>query len=492
MNAPGIGWPRGRAVPSRAIAPAMSPPPPVAWRRWAFVLAPGLLLYFYPLQWLQPEQRHLLAFFVAMILSFISRPVPMGVSVLVTMTLVALTGTLPPNHIFAGFGNAIVWLVFSAFLFARALTKTHLALRLAYFFISRFARTPLTLGYSVAVSDLVLAPFVPSDTARGGAIIAPVVRGLASALGSEPGPTANRIGAYLTLVGFHCTYAASAMFLTGMAANPLIADFAGRLAHVDLTWSRWALAASVPGLCTFALMPWLLHELHPPELKETEHARALARDQLRRMGPMSRDQVMLVVIMLVVVAGWVTTPLHGISNTVVALVGVCAILLTGVVTWPELLGDTKTWDTISWFGPLIVMADALNDTGVIRIIFTPVFNHLHGWPAPLVLAALALLYVYAHYGFASMTAHVTALYSVFLGVALAANVPPMEAVLTFAFFSNLNAGITHYGTGSAPVYFSPGYVSQSTWWTLGFALSFVNVAIWLGVGLVWWQLIGLW
>src|SRR5437868_14600228 len=100
----------------------MSLPLPIPLRRWAVVLVPGLLLYFLPLPGLQPEQRHLLAFFVAMIVSFMARPVPMGVSVLVTMTLVALTRTLAPNRIFAGFGNNIVWLVFSASLFARAST----------------------------------------------------------------------------------------------------------------------------------------------------------------------------------------------------------------------------------------------------------------------------------------------------------------------------------------------------------------------------------
>lgn len=470
----------------------MSSPAPFPLRRWLVVLLPGLLLYCVPILGLNPAQRHLLAFFTAMIISFMARPVPMGVSVLVTMTLIALTQTLPPNRIFAGFGNSIVWLVFSAFLFSRAVTRTQLGLRVAYFFISRFARTPLTLGYSVAVSDLVLAPFVPSDTARGGAIIAPVVRNLATALGSEPGASANRIGAYLTLVGFHCTYAASAMFLTGMAANPVVAEFAGKLAHVDLTWGRWALAASVPGLCTFALIPWLLFQLHPPEIKDTEHARSMARNKLAEMGPMSRDQLTLVIIMVVVIAGWITAPLHGASNTIVALGGVCAILLLGVVSWGELLGDTKTWDTISWFGPLIVLAEALNEEGVITVIFTPVFSQLHHWPWPVALALLVALYLYAHYGFASMTAHVSALYPTFLGAALATGAPPMLAALALAFFSNLNAGITHYGTGSAPVYFSPGFVSQSTWWSLGFVVSLVNLALWLGVGLVWWQLIGLW
>jgi DASS family divalent anion:Na+ symporter len=470
----------------------MSLPESSSLRRWAVVLIPGLALYFAPLPALAPEGRHLLAFFTAMIISFMARPVPMGVSVLITMTLIALTRTLEPARIFSGFGNPIVWLVFSAFLFARAVTKTQLGLRIAYFFISRFARTPLTLGYSVAVTDLVLAPFVPSDTARGGAIIAPVVRALATAMGSEPGATANRIGAYLTLVGFHCTYAASAMFLTGMAANPLIAEFARKLAHVDLTWGRWALAASVPGLCTFALIPWLLHQLHPPEIKDTEHARALARTRLVEMGPMSREQRRLVAIMLVVIAGWISTPWHGVTNTNIALAGVCAILLTGVVTWADLLGDTRAFDAISWFAPLLVLAEALNEQGVITVIFTPVFSQLHHWPWALALAALTGLYLYAHYAFASMTAHVSALFPSFLGAALLTGAPPMAAVLPLAFVSNLNAGITHYGTGSAPVYFSPGFVSQSTWWTLGFMVSLVNLAIWLGVGFVWWQVIGLW
>ena len=470
----------------------MSLPESPSIRRWAVVLLPGLALYFAPLPGLAPEGRHLLAFFAAMIISFMARPVPMGVSVLVTMTLIALTRTLEPARIFAGFGNSIVWLVFSAFLFARAVTKSQLGLRIAFFFISRFARTPLTLGYAVAVTDLVLAPFVPSDTARGGAIVAPVVRALATALGSEPGATANRIGAYLTLVGFHCTYAASAMFLTGMAANPLIAEFARKLAHVDLTWGRWALAASVPGLCTFALMPWLLHQLHPPTIKDTEHARALARTRLVEMGPMSREQLRLMVIMLVVIAGWISMPWHGISNTNVALVGVCAILLADVVTWADLLGDTRAFDAISWFAPLLVLAEALSEQGVITVILTPVFRQLHDWPWALALAALVALYLYAHYAFASMTAHVSALFPSFLGAALLTGAPPMAAVLPLAFVSSLNAGITHYGTGSAPVYFSPSFVSQSTWWTLGFMVSLVNLALWLGVGFVWWQVIGLW
>jgi DASS family divalent anion:Na+ symporter len=456
------------------------------------VVVAGLALYFIPLPGFDAVQQHLLAIFAATIVALVARPVPMGVSVLIAATLLLLTGTLPLEKVLSGFGNATVWLMFSAFLFARAITTTGLGVRIAHLFISRFGHTSLTLGYSVAVSDLVLAPVVPSDTARGGGIMAPIVRSLAVALDSTPGPTANRIGTYLTLVGFHCTYAASAMFLTGMAANPLIASFARSIAHVDMTWGKWALAASVPGLCTFAIIPWLLHELCPPDLRDTEHARDHARSKLRHIGPMSRAEKFLVAIMLVVMAGWISAPWHGISNTAVALGGVCVILLLRVISWDDLLGDRSAWDALIWFALLLMMAEQLNEQGVIGLISHSVFRHIHGWPWPVTLAALSIAYLYAHYTFASMTAHVSALFPGFLAAALAAGVPAPVAVWPLAFFSNLNAGITHYGTGSAPVYFGAGYVAQNQWWTIGFVVSVVNLAIWLGVGLIWWQIIGLW
>jgi len=100
------------------------------------------------------------------------------------------------------------------------------------------------------------------------------------------------------------------------------------------------------------------------------------------------------------------------------------------------------------------------------------------------------VYLYVHYAFASMTAQVTALYPGFLAAALASGASPLVSALSLAYFSNINAAMTHYGTGSAPVYFGTGYVSQRTWWKMGFLISLINLALWLGVGLLWWKLLG--
>src|SRR5438270_5809536 len=217
------------------------------WARWAVVLIPGALLFLIPLPGLDATQSHLLGIFVSTIIALVAQPVPMGVSVLIAMTLLALTGTLTPAKALSGFSNVTVWLIFTAFLFARSVTATGFGSRVGYLFIKQFARSPLTLGYSIAAANVALAPFIPSDTARGGGVIFPITRSVALDFGSEAGPTAGRIGTYLMLIGFHSTYTSSAIFLTGMAANPLIAEFAHKIGHVELTWMRWFSGAAVPG-----------------------------------------------------------------------------------------------------------------------------------------------------------------------------------------------------------------------------------------------------
>ena len=201
----------------------------------------------------------MLGVFFATIVALVAQPVPMGVSVLVAMTLLAVSGTLSAGASALGVQQSY-----------RLADLHRVSIRAgrdddrasgcawAMLFIRRFARTPLSLGYSIAAADLVLAPFIPSDTARGGGIVFPITRSVAAVFGSEPGPSSKLIGSFLMLVAFHTTYTASAMFLTGMAANPLIAEFASKVGHVDLTWMRWFSGSIVPGLLTLAIVPWLL------------------------------------------------------------------------------------------------------------------------------------------------------------------------------------------------------------------------------------------
>ena len=103
-----------------------------------------------------------------------------------------------------------------------------------------------------------------------------------------------------------------------------------------------------------------------------------------------------------------------------------------------------------------------------------------------------MIYIYSHYGFASLTAHISAMYAAFLGVAVAVGAPPYLAALALAFTANICLAITHYSGAPGPLYFGAGYVGIRKWWQLGFIFSIFNILIWVGIGALWWKVLGLW
>jgi DASS family divalent anion:Na+ symporter len=435
---------------------------------------------------------HLFAIFVATIAGIIARPLPMGAVTLVGATLVAVTGTLPLADALAGFSESTLWLIIVAFMFARGFIKTGLGNRIAFTFMRLLGTNTLGLAYGLSATELVLSPLIPSNTGRAGGVIMPVMDSLARAYGSAPERgTSRRLGAFLTLSIFQSDVVISAMFLTAMAANPLAQKFASDLG-VRITWGTWAAAASVPGLVSLVVIPLLLFKLHRPEITRTPEAVEMARAKLAELGPMTRQEWTLAGVFSAVLVLWMFGDSLGVHATTAALVALSALLVAGVLTWKDVLSEGNAWDVLVWTGVLIMMAGALNRLGLIPWFSRTVGASASHLPWALAFLALGLAYFYAHYFFASMTAHVSSMYAAFLAVALTLGTPPLLAALVLAFFSNLHASMTHYGTGPAAAIFGLGYVPVGTWWRVGFIVSVVNIVIWLGVGGVWWKVIGVW
>ena len=434
----------------------------------------------------------MLAVVAATIVGIIAQPLPMGAMVILGLTAAIFAGALTLERALAGYANPIVWLVLTAFFMARGMLQTGLGRRIALHFIRAIGHSPLGLAYALISTDLVLATVIPSNGARCGGIIFPITVSMAEAHGSMPGPTARRLGAFLLAAVYHADVVICAMFLTGQASNPLIADLARKVAGVDLTYARWALAGLLPGLVSLAVVPPLLCRLLKPDVADTTQATRMAGDELERLGPMTRaERVMLAVFVLVALL-WTSASWLGLHTTAVGLLGISILLVSGVLAWRDLMAERAAWDVFIWYGGLIRMAETLNDYGLTRLFAESSAGVLGGWSWWWVLGALLLLYFYAHYAFASITAHASAMFLPFVAVALAAGAPPFPAVFAFAAFSNLDAALTHYGTIPAPIYFGAGYVTQGTWWRVGLIVSAVTIPIWLLAGGAWWRLTGLW
>lgn len=461
--------------------------------RWGIVVLAATVILLIPVPaGISTESWRLLAIFVATITGAIVRPMPGGAVVLIGIAAIALTGILPVNEALAGYADPIVWLVLAAFFMSRGMIKTGLGRRIAFLFIRAIGRHSLGLGYALASTDMLLGMIIPSTGARSGGIIFPVAKSLAEAYESRPGPTAGRLGAFLMPVVYQCDVIICAMFLTGQASNVLIAKFAQEVTGIELSYSRWAIAAVVPGILSLITVPLLIYRVFPPEIKHTPGAAELAAEELKSMGRMSRSEKLMLAVFALVAGLWMTNAFHGINYAVVALVGICVLLLSGVLNWDDVTSERGAWDVFIWYGGLVRMAEALGETGITKRFAESAASLTGGWKWWMALALLLFIYFYAHYGFASITAHATAMYIPFLTVILAAGAPPYLAVLSLAYFSNLDASLTHFGTTPAPIYFGAGYVTQRKWWWLGLLASLVNIPIWAIVGFTWWKILKLW
>lgn len=460
----------------------------------ALCIAITLVIAFIPPpQGVTPEAWRLLAIFIGTIVGLILEPLPMGAVALIAIAVTALSKAVPYKAALSGFSNSTIWLIVSAFLFACGFIKTGLGKRIAFLFIKMFGKTTLGLSYSLMAADLVLAPATPSNTARAGGILYPIIRSLCSVFGSEPDNNPRKIGAFLIKTEYQVNLITSAMFMTAMAANPLVAELAKQTAGVDLTWGTWFLAGLVPGILSLMLIPLLIYKIYPPEIKKTPEATEFAKKELKKLGPMTGKEKTLLVIFFVVLSLWATTKtLHNIDATIIAFAGISLMLIFNVIQWEDVLKEKSAWNTLIWFSSLVMMASYLNKLGLIKWFAENVSTSLAGMNWTLALILAMIIYLYAHYAFASMTAHVASMYPAFLAVAVTAGAPPVLAALGFAYFSNLNASMTHYATGPAPIYFGSGYIPLPTWWKIGFLVSVVNICIWIPAGFCWWKILGMW
>jgi DASS family divalent anion:Na+ symporter len=437
------------------------------------------------------EAWHLLGVFLATIGGIILNPLPMGAISLLGIVSLVLTNTLTLNQCLAGFGSEIVWLIVFAFFISQGFIKTGLGSRIAYYFISKIGYSTLGLGYGLVFAEFVLSPFIPSVTARGGGIIFPIAHSLAESYqdATHKGVSKKTAG-YIMKTCAQSNVITSSMFITAMAANPLIVNLALD-AKIAISWTDWALAAFVPGLLTLIAMPLVLYYLHRPTITHSDIAPQIALKKLKEMGPMKFSEVVMLITFFILIALWIMGAKLGVSATTTALLGFCILILTGVLTWDDASSNKAAWHTFVWFATLVMMSGYLAKLGMMGWIGNEINTLISGYNPVITTVILLLIFFYIHYLFASITAHITVLFPTFLVALISAGFPPTLAALVLGFASILSGGLTHFGIASAPIYYGAGYLDTKTWWKLGGLLSILYIVIWTIGGGIWWKILGL-
>uniref|UniRef100_A0A0E0QKD4 Citrate transporter-like domain-containing protein n=1 Tax=Oryza rufipogon TaxID=4529 RepID=A0A0E0QKD4_ORYRU len=442
-----------------------------------------------------PQAWQLLSIFLTTIAGLVLGPLPVGAWAFLGLTATVATRTLPFTAAFGAFTNEVIWLIVISFFFARGFVKTGLGDRVATYFVKWLGRSTLGLSYGLAISEACIAPAMPSTTARAGGVFLPIVKSLSLSAGSKPNdPSARKLGSYLVQSQLQASGNSSALFLTAAAQNLLCLKLAEEIGvKIANPWISWFKVASLPAIISLLATPYLLYKIFPPEIKDTPEAPAIAAQKLKNMGPVTRNEWIMVATMILAVSLWIFGDTIGVSSVVAAMIGLSILLLLGVLNWEDCLNEKSAWDTLAWFAILVGMAGQLTNLGIVSWMSNCVAKVLQSfslsWPAA--FGVLQASYFFIHYLFASQTAHVGALYSAFLAMHLAAGVPAILSALALTYNSNLFGALTHYSSGQSAVYYGAGYVDLPDVFKLGFTTAAINAVIWGVVGTFWWKFLGL-
>jgi L-tartrate/succinate antiporter len=491
---------------ARAVTPAVSEKTErkITWKHFApLVVAIAIALIPAPAG-LPQYAWYYVAIFAGVIVGLMFEPLPGGAIGLIGVTLVtvlsehvffspeqlAKTGFNPAraslSWALSGFSNSTVWLIFGAFMFALGYEKTGLGRRIALILVKAMGRKTLTLGYAVTIADTLLAPFTPSNTARSGGTIYPVIRNLPPLYNSKPNdPSMRRMGSYLMWVALAATCVTSSMFLTGLAPNLLAVELVKKTANIELAWVSWFVAFAPVGILLLVATPLLVYWIYPPEIKEGAEVPAWAASELERMGPLSQREITLGILVVIALLLWIFGG-NIMEATTAALVVISLMLILNVVSWDDITANKAAWNTLAWFATLVALADGLSRVGFVKWFAESVAGQLSGVTPTIAVASLLLINFFGHYLFASVTAHVTAMIPVLLAVA--STIPGVN-MHTLALGLCLQLGImgilTPYATGPSPVYYGSGYLPAADYWRLGAIFGVIFCVLFFAIAVPW-------
>lgn len=447
---------------------------------------------------------HMFALFLATIIACITKPLPIAGVAIVAYVIMIGTGIVPMASVMNGhtivqkgalsaFADSTPWTIAMAYMIARGFVKTGLGRRIALLFVRAFGKKTLGLGYSMSIIDLIIAPATPSNTARSGGVVYPIIESLAHTFSSDPKEgTERKVGSYLVYNEFQANTITSSLFMTASAPNVAAVGLAAANG-VHISWFGWLAAAIIPGLIALIVVPFIIYKMYPPEIKETPNASEWANKQLDEMGKMkTSEKLMLCIFILALVLWMVSSFVKAVNATWVAFLATALLLLTGILTTKDILNENGAWNVVIWFSILIFMASQLSiPGGVIPWLQSAIKSSIGGMSPMLVMAILVLVYFYSHYLFASGTAHVVAMYAPLLLIAKSAGVPVMFAAIMLGMTGAIFQSTTHYSCGPATALFGTGYVKQGDWWKMNFVLGLFYLVLYGVVGGLWMKVIGL-
>lgn len=244
---------------------------------------------------------------------------PEYLTAIIFFVLAMTLGIAPANVVFSGFHSSAVWVVFGGLVIGVAVQSTGFGARLARITVHWFRGSYLAILTGVVLLTAMMAFLMPSATGRI-MILVPIVLALADRLGYGPG--SNGRTAMTLAVGGATLYPAFGI-LPAAVPNLGLLGAAESIYGINITYFEYLrLHFPVIGPLSILVLPLILRVMFPDTQRRAERATDGA--------PITRDEIVLVVVLGLALVLWMTDTLHGVSPAWIAMGAAVLCLLPRV------------------------------------------------------------------------------------------------------------------------------------------------------------------
>ncbi|WP_085063369.1 DASS family sodium-coupled anion symporter [Staphylococcus aureus] len=311
------------------------------------------------------------------------------------------------------------------------------------------------------IVSIVLAFFVPSATARAGAVV-PILLGMIAAFKVSKD---SKLASLLIITSVQAVSIWNIGIKTAEAQNIVAINFINHQLGFDVSWGEWFLYAAPWSIVMSIALYFIMIKVMPPEINTIEGGKDLIKEELHKLGPVSAREWRLIVISMLLLLFWSTEkvlhPIDSASITIIAL-GVMLMPKIGVMTWKH-VENKIPWGTIIVFGVGISLGNVLLKTGAAQWLSDQTFGVLGLKHLPIIatIALITLFNILIHLGFASATSLSSALIPVFISLTSTLHLGDQsigfvliqQFVISFGFLLPVSApqNMLAYGTGTFTV-----------------------------------------
>lgn len=402
-------------------------------------------------------------------------------------SLWAVCKVVPFATSFASFSGSTFWLMTGAVGMGVAGLKSGLLERLALTIMKIFPATYKGQLTALVVSGIVIAPLIPSTTAKA-AIIAPVALSISDAMGYQR-KSRESVGLFSGFfLGYVTTW--SSFLSASFVGYTVLGLFPEEIAK-DFTWMRWFVAALPWTIVVIGITYIVILKTYAPK-EDVKIDTKQIDEKLAKLGPLKLSEKITMCVLIVSLLFWMTERLHGISSALVAMVAMCVLVAVNVTDRKD-FNTEMGWDNLIFIGCIVGIGGVLTKAGV-NAYLADVFA---GFIAPLMenvwllVPVLAIVTYLLRFVIVSTTTTITILAVVLFPFAQAAGIHPF--VVGFILYVSVHIWLTEYqlpnfltcqAATKGAMLDHKQFIPQAVWYIV---LSLVG----LFVSVPWWKFLGL-